>query len=82
MQFHCIPEKVFLRVGIFGKVEPASRWVSLVKCKEMLLVLSICCGKVELEDFVWEIAEYGLGDLYPWPLNGDEGAVDPPPPSL
>ena len=49
LQFYCIPEEIFLRVGVIGEVEPASRWVSLIKCEEMLLAVSVGCGEVDLE---------------------------------
>jgi hypothetical protein len=78
LQLNFIPKKVFLRVGIFGEVKPASCWVSLVEGDEMLLADSFGSDEVELEKFVRKVTGYGLGDLDPWPFHGDEGVVDPP----
>ncbi len=44
-----VHEEVFLRVGIFIEVKPASGWVSLVEGDEMLLAVALRCDGVELE---------------------------------
>ena len=52
--------------------------ISLVERDEVLLGIALSCVEVELEEFVVEVAGYGLGYLNPWPFHSGEGVVDPP----
>ena len=53
-------------------------FLSIVERYEVLLAVALSCDEVEIEEFVDEVAGYGMGYVNPWPFHSDERVVDPP----